>query len=87
MARRIDFSSQAFAEFSEWHREDKKVAQKIRELLTECARTPFEGKGKPEPLKGNYAGYWSRRITQEHRLIYRVNDERVEVASCYGHYE
>lgn len=56
-------------------------------LIREIQRTPFEGTGKPEPLRGNLSGYWSRRITQEHRLVYRVTDEAVIIVSCRGHYE
>lgn len=87
MPRSIDFSKEAFDELSDWMQSDRKLASKIMELLTECARTPFEGKGKPEGLKGNLKGYWSRRINQEHRLVYAVTDERIYVLSCMGHYE
>lgn len=87
MARSIEFSPEAFSEITDWIETDVKAARKILDLLTECARTPFEGKGKPEGLRGNLKGYWSRRITQEHRLVYRVTDEKVYVFSCHGHYE
>ena len=87
MPRSIDFSSQAFDELTDWIQTDVKTAKKITELLNECRRTPFEGKGKPEPLKGNLKGKWSRRITQEHRLVYTVDDERIHVLACKGHYE
>lgn len=87
MPRSIEFSPEAFEEMSDWLKADVKLAKKMMELLAECARTPFEGKGKPEGLKGNLKSYWSRRITQEHRLVYRVTDETVYVLSCYGHYE
>ena len=86
MPRSIDFSKEAFEEFSDWIHTDVKVSKKIIELLTECSRTPFDGKGKPEGLKGNLKGYWSRRITDEHRLVYRATDERIYVLSCHGHY-
>ncbi len=85
--KRISFEGNAFAEFAAWSSEDKRVFQKIATLLEECRRTPFHGIGKPEPLKhGAYRGYWSRRITEEHRLIYRVTDEDVFIAGCKGHY-
>jgi toxin YoeB len=85
--KRISFEGNAFAEFTAWSHDDKRVFQKIATLLEECRRTPFHGTGKPEPLKhGAYRGYWSRRITEEHRLIYRVTDEDVFIAACKGHY-
>lgn len=86
MPRNIQFSPEAFAEFNEWGSTNAKVHKKLLGLLTECCRTPFEGTGKPEGLKGNYKGYWSRRMTDEHRLIYRVTDETVYVVSYHGHY-
>lgn len=87
MPRNIVFSPEAFDELSEWIEQDKKIAIKIMEFIVECGRTPFEGKGKPEPLKGNRKEFWSRRITQEHRLVYKVTDEHVYILSCHGHYE
>ncbi|MCY7351931.1 MAG: Txe/YoeB family addiction module toxin [Cytophagaceae bacterium] len=84
--RAIQFDPDAFRDYLEWSRADKSVFTKINELLLEAARTPFHGKGKPEPLKRNWAGYWSRRITDEHRLIYKVDDEKITVASVHGHY-
>jgi toxin YoeB len=59
---------------------------RLRKLIQEVARTPFEGQGKPEPLKYEYAGYWSRRITEEHRLVYKVEDDLIRIASCKYHY-
>lgn len=87
MPRSTDFAPEAIAEFSDWLQHDVKIAKKILELLAECTRTPYEGKGKPEPLKGNLKGHWSRRITQEHRLVYTVTDEQIYVLSCHGHYD
>jgi toxin YoeB len=86
-SRETIFSQSAFGELKDWIKTSPKVATKILELLEECGRTPFDGKGKPEPLKGNYKGYWSRRITEEDRLVYRVDDNNVYVAACKGHYE
>ena len=86
-SRNINFSLSALAELQEWNKTAPKLAGKIIELLAECAKTPFDGKGKPEGLKGDYKGYWSRRINDEHRLIYRVDDDFVYVASCKGHYD
>jgi toxin YoeB len=85
--RNIVFSPDAFDDFGKWSEFDKKIFKKLRNLIVECARNPFEGTGKPEPLKGNYSGCWSRRITDEHRLVYRVFDETIEIILCRGHYE
>ena len=60
--------------------------QRINELIKECWRNPFKGIGKPEPLKGNFAGNWSRRITDEHRLIYCIKDNRLHILQCRYHY-
>ncbi|EIT9566301.1 TPA: Txe/YoeB family addiction module toxin, partial [Escherichia coli] len=64
----------------------KKTVRKINELIKDASRTPFEGKGKPEPLKHNLAGFWSRRITAEHRIVYAVSDDALLIASCRYHY-
>ncbi len=85
--RRIIFESTAFEDFGAWGEIDRKVFKRIRQLIVETARTPFDGTGKPEPLKGNYRGCWSRRITSEHRLVYRVLEDMIEIVSCRGHYE
>jgi len=85
--RLITFEPAAFEEFGEWSEIDRKVFKRIRALIVEAARAPFEGTGKPEPLKGNYRGCWSRRITSEHRLIYRVSDNAIEIVTCQGHYD
>ena len=68
----VAFTDHAWAEYLYWQEQDAEVLEKINELIKEIKRTPFKGKGKPEPLKGNLAGYWSRRITGDHRLVYRV---------------
>lgn len=85
--RSIRFELSAWEEFSEWQRKDVKLWKKLVDLLTETARTPFKGKGKPEALKHDYKGYWSRRLTQEHRIVYKVTDNIIIVISCMGHYE
>ena len=85
--KQIAFDAVAFAQFAEWAALDRKLHQRIARLLTEAARTPFEGTGKPEPLRANLVGCWSWRITDEHRLVYKVNDEQILVLSCRGHYE
>ncbi|HIU77899.1 MAG TPA: Txe/YoeB family addiction module toxin [Candidatus Avilachnospira avicola] len=81
------FSEQAFEEYSEWQIEDRKIIRRINNLLKEISRTPFEGTGKPEPLKGNLSGYWSRRIDDTNRLVYKVTKEHIEIIQCKGHYD
>jgi toxin YoeB len=85
--RKIIFEPNAFEDFTTWTEIDKKVFKRLYKLIIETTRDPFKGTGKPEPLKGNYKGYWSRRITDEHRLIYRVSQDNIEIISCRGHYE
>ncbi|MGA0557161.1 Txe/YoeB family addiction module toxin [Larkinella sp. VNQ87] len=86
MPREATFSTISLTQYATWVATQPRVARKIIELIEECCRTPFEGKGKPEALKGNYSGYWSRRITDEHRLIYKVDNQIVYILSCHGHY-
>jgi len=85
--RLITFDPVAFEEYNTWGEIDKKVLKRLRSLIIETTRTPFEGTGKPEPLKGDYRGCWSRRITSEHRLVYRVTDKAIEIVTCRGHYD
>lgn len=84
------FSSQAWSEYLLWQQYDPSVVPRINELIKETMRSPFVGMGKPEPLVGNYKGFWSRRITQEHRLVYRVegkgDNQSLEIAACRFHY-
>ncbi|MFN3332858.1 MAG: Txe/YoeB family addiction module toxin [Caldilinea sp.] len=84
--RRIVFEAGAFEDFVTWASADKKVHAKIVALLRDIQRSPFSGLGKPEPLRHELQGYWSRRITDEHRLVYKVTDAEVIVASCRYHY-
>ncbi|QFY88311.1 Txe/YoeB family addiction module toxin [Magnetovirga frankeli] len=86
MPRKISFLPQAFADFNYWGQVDRKVQKKIVALLQEIDRTPFAGTGKPEPLKHQLQGFWSRRITQEHRLVYQVSEDEISVFSCRLHY-
>ena len=85
--RAVKFDSDAFKEYLEWHDENDKIFNRINQIIMDITRDPFKGIGKPEPLKGSYRGFWSRRINAEHRLIYRVDDETLYVAKCHGHYE
>ena len=85
--RNIVLTPNAFEHYQHWQETDRKILRKLNQLLRECQRTPFEGTGKPEPLKGEFGGFWSRRITQEHRLVYEVDNNNVFVTSCRYHYE
>ncbi len=85
--RAVKFDPDAFKEYLEWHDESDKIFNRINQIIMDITRDPFKGIGKPEPLKGSYRGFWSRRINAEHRLIYRVDDETLYIAKCYGHYE
>ena len=82
----ISFEDTALAQYQRWAQEDKKIFAKINTLIQECLRTPFTGTGKPEPLRGSLAGFWSRRITKEHRLVYKVEQNSVVIVSCRYHY-
>ena len=83
---RITFSEDAWEEYLYWQGQDKRILKKINELLKEIQRTPFEGRGEPEKLKGDLNGKWSRRINQKDRLVYEVTDDMVIVVQCKGHY-
>lgn len=75
-----------WAEYLQWQQTDKKVLERVNELIRDTLRSPFVGIGKPEPLRGNLRGWWSRRITQEHRLVYRVDGDVLVVMQCRFHY-
>lgn len=83
---KLTWSAEAWEDYLYWQETDKKTVKKINELIKDATRTPFEGKGKPEPLKHNLAGFWSRRISSEHRLVYAVSDGALLIASCRYHY-
>ena len=87
---RLLWSPEAWEDYLYWQASDKAVLDKINALLGDIRRTPFKGLGKPEPLRGNLSGWWSRRITGDHRLVYRVegkgNERRVEIVQCRYHY-
>jgi toxin YoeB len=85
--RNIAFEKQAFEQFTEWAAKDRKIYAKIVNLIDDTLRNPFSGIGKPEPLKYDLKGCWSRRITDEHRLVYKVTDDSIVVLSCKFHYE
>ena len=81
------FMTNAWEDYLYWQKIDKKTLKKVNELIKECIRTPFEGTGKPEKLKDDLSGWWSRRITHEHRLAYRVDKDNLIIAQCRKHYE
>ena len=84
---RIIFSKNSWEDYISWQSENKKMLRKTNELIKDIQRTPFEGKGKPEPLKYDLAGFWSRRIDREHRLVYQVNKKEILIYSCRFHYD
>jgi toxin YoeB len=83
---KLVFSEAAWEDYLHWQSQDPKVLRRINALLKECTRTPFSGTGKPEPLRKNLAGYWSRRITEGDRLVYKVTNEGLLIAQCRRHY-
>jgi toxin YoeB len=83
----ITFEKQAFTDFNEWANNDKKIYKKIVNLITEITRQPYQGTGKPEPLKHELQGYWSRRITEEHRLVYKIEQNAIIIIACKYHYD
>ena len=84
--RNVEFVPAAFKEYQQWIELDRKVALRIGDLIRDILRNPFDGIGKPEALKHQFKGCWSRRIDMEHRLIYKVTETSVVILSCYSHY-
>ncbi len=84
---RIIFSRNSWEDYTSWQSEDKKILKKINELIKDIQRTPYTGLGKPEPLKYDLAGFWSRRIDREHRLVYQVIGNEILIYSCRYHYD
>lgn len=84
---KVLFSERAWQHYQYWQETDRKRLKKINELIKAAMRTPFEGIGKPEALLAEYSGFWSRRIDDEHRLVYRMRDDILEIAQCRFHYD
>ena len=84
--RSVELAPQALEDLAWVLRHDRKLAARAVKLMAEAARSPFDGTGKPEPLRGELSGFWSRRINGEHRLVYGVEDERIRVIACRHHY-
>jgi len=83
----ITFTVNAWEDYVYWQSIDKKTVKKINELLKDIQRNPFDGIGKPEALKNDLAGYWSRRIDHEHRLVYQILENEISIFSCRFHYD
>ncbi|MEQ8688226.1 MAG: Txe/YoeB family addiction module toxin [Imperialibacter sp.] len=83
---KIVFLSPGWEDYLHWQQTDKKMLRRINELIKQCQRTPFEGIGKPEPLRSNLAGWWSRRIDHEHRLVYKAEGDSLYILQCRKHY-
>jgi toxin YoeB len=82
----VSWTAHAWEDYLHWQKEDQSMLEKINYLIDECLRDPFTGTGKPEPLRGNLTGFWSRRIDREHRLVYLPEDKGIYVVACRFHY-
>ncbi len=83
---KLVFSEHAWEDYLYWQKTDKKVLRRINQLIRDIQRTPFDGIGKPEPLKHSLSGYWSRRITDENRIVYRITEDAILIAQLRYHY-
>lgn len=83
---KISFQDDGWSDYIYWQQNDKKILKRINTLVKEIARDPFSGIGKPEPLKHSLSGYWSRRINDEHRIVYTVRDKQLIIIQCKHHY-
>ena len=86
MTRLLAWTDDAWADYVYWQGQDKKTLKRINKLITDTKRSPFEGIGKPEPLRENLSGFWSRRVDESNRLVYAVNDSHITIISCRYHY-
>ena len=86
MTRLLAWTDDAWSDYVYWQGQDRKTLKRINKLITDTKRSPFEGIGKPEPLKENLSGLWSRRVDESNRLVYAVNDSHITVISCRYHY-
>lgn len=85
-SRLLSWTNEAWCDYLYWQTQDKKTLKRVNKLIKEVKRSPFEGIGKPEALKENLAGFWSRRIDDTNRLVYAVNDKAITIISCRYHY-
>jgi len=81
------WTDDAWADYLHWQSQDKKTLKRINEIIKDINRQPFTGIGKPEPLKGDKQGYWSRRIDDANRIIYKIENDQIIIAQCGGHYD
>ena len=81
------WSDEAWEDYLDWQMQDKKTLRRINLLIKDAERNPYTGLGKPEPLRGDLSGFWSRRIDEKNRLVYRFSSDFLEIASCKGHYD
>lgn len=81
------WSDEAWEDYLDWQMQDKKTLRRINLLIKDAERNPYTGLGKPEPLRGDLSGFWSRRIDEKNRLVYRFSPDFLEIASCKGHYD
>ena len=86
MRRKLVFSDEAWEDYLYWQDTDRSMVRRINQLIKDIRRSPYEGIGKPEPLKHQLAGWWSRRIDAEHRFVYRATEQAVEIAALRNHY-
>ena len=84
---KLIFVDESWEDYLYWQKTDRKILDRINNLVKDISRNPYTGIGKPEPLKYKYQGYWSRRITEEHRFIYRVVNDEIHIAKCRFHYD
>lgn len=84
---KYSFVDESWEDYLYWQKTDKKILKRINMLIKDISRQPYSGIGKPEPLKHNYRGFWSRRINDEHRLIYQVKEDEVRIVKCRFHYD
>jgi toxin YoeB len=82
----VKFLGRGWEDYLHWQANDRQLLKKLNALIKECQRTPFEGSGRPEPLKHEFSGWWSRRIDQEHRLVCRPTEDGIEIVQCRFHY-
>ena len=82
----LTFTPDAWTEYLDWQQSDRNRLRRLHRLIAETCRTPHSGTGKPEPLRGDLEGYWSRRIDQRHRLVYKVEDDQLLIVQCRNHY-
>lgn len=85
-AKQIAWTNEAWSDYLYWQSQDRKTLKRINQLITDAQRTPFAGIGKPEPLKGSLQGFWSRRIDETNRLVYRVDETQLVIIACRYHY-